>query len=168
MPSKCLIQFASTRVKVTSIVLCMICYDLYKSSRATILSFEGGPSILTIVVLLALFSLLGLLLFPYLPVLAMFRKSPAMTKTRRYSFGPTGITIRSDDATSDCKWSLFERAVEAPNVFVLSLTKYRRIYIPKRCFAFPLVSRKFVILFMKICLGDGGCDVHEAIVHVFG
>src|SRR5260370_32007946 len=67
---------------VTSIVLCLIFYDLYKSSRATILSFQGGESILTIIALLVLFILLGLLLFPYLRVLAMFRKSPTMTKDK--------------------------------------------------------------------------------------
>jgi hypothetical protein len=71
---------------VISIVLCLIFYDLYKSSRATILSFQGGESILAIIALLVLFILLGLLLFPYLRVRAMFRKSPAMTKTRRYTF----------------------------------------------------------------------------------
>ncbi len=120
---------------VTSIVLCLIFYDLYKSSRATILSFQGGESILTIIALLVLFILLGLLLFPYLRVRAMFRKSPAMAKTRRYTFRTTGITIHSDDATSDCKWSLFQRAVETPSVFVFWLTSLQGTYIPKRCFA---------------------------------
>ena len=58
---------------VTSIVLCLIFYDLYRSSRATILSFQGGESILAIIALLVLFILLGLLLFPYLRLRAMFR-----------------------------------------------------------------------------------------------
>lgn len=120
---------------VTSIVLCLIFYDLYKSSRATILSFQGGDSIVAIIALLVLFILFGLLLFPYLRVRAMFRKSPAMTKTRRYTFCATGITVQSDDATSDCKWSLFHRAVETPSVFVFSVTSHHGTYIPKRCFA---------------------------------
>jgi hypothetical protein len=122
---------------IASIVLCMIFYDLYKSSRATILSFQGGESILAIIALLVLFILLGLLVFPYLRVLAMFRKSPALTKTRRYTFGTTGITIKSDDATSDCKWSLYQRAVETPNVFVFSLTTHHGTFVPKRCFTSP-------------------------------
>jgi hypothetical protein len=120
---------------VISIVLCLIFYDLYKSSRATILSFQGGESILAIIALLVLFILLGLLLFPYLRVRAMFRKSPAMTKTRRYTFNSTGITIQSEDASSDCKWSLYQRAYESPSVFIFSLTSYHATYIPKRCFA---------------------------------
>ena len=120
---------------VTSIVLCLIFYDLYKSSRATILSFQGGESILAIIALVVLFILLGLLLFPYLRVRAMFRKSAAMTKTRRFTIGATGITIQSDDATSDCKWSYFQRVDETPSVFVFSLTSHHGTYIPKRCFA---------------------------------
>jgi hypothetical protein len=120
---------------VTAIVLCLIFYDLYKSSRETILSFQGGESILAIMALLVLLILFGLLLFPYLRVRAMFRKSPGMTKTRRYTLGTTGITIRSDDANSDCKWSLFQRAFETPSVFVLSQTTRHGTYIPKRCFA---------------------------------
>jgi hypothetical protein len=108
---------------------------MYKDSRATILSFQGGESILEIIALLVLFILFGLLLFPYLRVRAMFRKSPAMTNTRRYTIGQAGITIQSDDATSDCKWSLFQRAVETPSVFVFLQTSYYGTYIPKRCFA---------------------------------
>jgi len=120
---------------VTSIVLCLIFYDLYKDSRATILSLQGGESILAIMALLLVFILCGLLLFPYLRVLALFRKSPALEKTTRYIIGTTGITIQSDDATADCKWSLFQRAIETSSVFVLSQTSYHGTYIPKRCFA---------------------------------
>lgn len=46
---------------VTSIVLCLIFYHLYKDSRETILSFPGGQAIIA---LLVLFILLALLLFP--------------------------------------------------------------------------------------------------------
>jgi YcxB-like protein len=119
---------------VTAIVLCSIFYGLYKSSRETILSFQGGESILAIMALLVLLILFGLLLFPYLRVRAMFRNSPGMTKTRRYTLGNTGITMRSDDANSDCKWSLFQQAFETPSVFVLSRTTHHGTYIPKRCF----------------------------------
>jgi hypothetical protein len=120
---------------VASVVLCYIFYDLYEGSRATILSFQSGESILAIIALLVLFILSALLLFPYLRVRAMFRKSPALTKTRRYTFGTTGVAIHSEDATSDCRWSLFQRAVETPSVFVFSQTLRGGTYIPKRCFA---------------------------------
>src|SRR5260370_17410873 len=74
---------------VTAILLCLIFYDRYRESRATILSFSGGESILAIIALLVLFILLALLLFPYLRVRAMFRESPSMTKKRRYTFPAT-------------------------------------------------------------------------------
>jgi hypothetical protein len=119
---------------VTAMLLCLIFYDRYEESRATILSFPGGESILAIIVLLVLFILLALLLFPYLRVRAMFRKSPAMTKTRRYTFAVTGITVQSEDANSGCKWSLFQRAEETPDVFVFSLTSHAAMHVPKRCF----------------------------------
>jgi hypothetical protein len=120
---------------VTAIVLCLIFYDLYRDSRTTILSFQGGESILAIIALLVLLILFGLLLFPYLRVRSMFRKSPSMRKTRRYIVGQAGITVQSEDATANCKWSLFQRAIETPTVFVLSQNSYHGTYIPKRCFA---------------------------------
>jgi YcxB-like protein len=56
-------------------------------------------------------------------------------KTRRYTFDSTGIRIQSEDASSDCKWSLYQRGYESPSVFIFSLTSYHATYIPKRCFA---------------------------------
>jgi YcxB-like protein len=122
---------------VASALLCYMLYDMYKSSSATISSFEAGNSILAIIALLVFFILLGLLLFPYLRVRAMFRKSPALTRTRRYTFSTAGLTIHSEDATSDCKWSLFQRVVETQRVFVFSQTSHGGTYVPKRCFASP-------------------------------
>src|SRR5215469_1756640 len=119
---------------VTSIVLCLIFYDLYKDSRDTILSFQGGQSILEMIGLLVLFILFALLLFPYLRVLSIFRKYPAMKKTRHYTFGAKGVMTQSDDANSDCKWSLFLRVFETPKVFVFSTTSRGVMYVPKRCF----------------------------------
>ena len=119
---------------VTAIVLCLIFYDLFRDSWATILSFPGGESILAIIALLVFFILLALLLFPYLRVRAMFRKSPAMAKSQRYTFGATGIKVQSDDVDSDCKWSLFQRVYETPRVFVFSITSHGATYVPKRWF----------------------------------
>ena len=47
---------------VTSIVLCLIFYDLYKNSQATILSFQGGESILAIIALLVLLPIIRALI----------------------------------------------------------------------------------------------------------
>jgi len=120
---------------VISFVLCLIFYDVYKGSQEVISSVQGGESILAVMALLALFILFALLVFPYLRMRAKFRKSPAMTMMWLYTFTATGIRIQSDDATSDCKWSLFLRAWESPSVFVFSLTTHGAIYVPKRCFA---------------------------------
>ncbi|MGA8221873.1 MAG: YcxB family protein [Candidatus Acidiferrales bacterium] len=120
---------------VVSIVLCMIFYDLYQHSRATILSFPDGESIEAVVGLLVLFILFALLLFPYLRIRAMFRRSPILKRTRRYTFEAARITTQSDDANSDCKWSLFQRVVETPSAFVFSLTSQGGMYVPKRCFS---------------------------------
>lgn len=116
---------------VTAFILCVIFYDLYRR-RAALLAFPDGKSILAVVVLLMVFIICALLLFPYLRVRAMFRKSPALTETRRYTFATDGIKIQSDVANSDCKWSLFQRVVETPAVFVLFITTHGAMYVPKR------------------------------------
>ena len=122
---------------VAAIVLCLIFRGFYKDGRATLATFPGGDSILTIVILLIVFVLMGLLLFPYLRIWDRFRKSPALANRRRYTFRNTGITVESDDASSNCKWPLFQRALETPNLFVFSQTSFSATYIPKRCFFSP-------------------------------
>ncbi len=120
---------------VSAGVLCLIFRDLYARSSEALRSFEGGQSILAITVLLATFTLLALLLFPYLRVLALFRKSPALKKTRRLTFRPAGIKIESEDTNSDCKWTLFQRVYETRALFVFMYTAWSAMYLPKRCFA---------------------------------
>jgi hypothetical protein len=120
---------------VTSGVLTLIFYDLFKSSSDALLSFSGGRSILDIVFVLVAFILLALLLFPYLRLLAFFRASPAIKKPRRLTFGTAGIKSESEDVTSYFKWSAIQRALETRGLFVLTQTKYTAIYVPKRCFA---------------------------------
>jgi YcxB-like protein len=120
---------------VAASVLCLIFLDLYKDGRATLATFPDGASILAIVVLLMVFILMALLLFPYLRARALFRKTAAMAKKYRYTFQRTGVTVQSDDADSVCKWSLFQRATETPTLFLFFLSDYGAMYIPKRCFA---------------------------------
>lgn len=116
-------------------VLCLIFYHLYEDSSATLLSFPSGGSILAVVALLMLLVLSGLLLFPYLRIRSLFRKSPALAKTRRYTFSADGIAVQSDDANTECKWSFFQRAVETRTTFSFSTTSLSGTYVPKRCFA---------------------------------
>ncbi len=120
---------------VASVVLCLIFYDLYRDSRATILSFPDGKSILAVIAVLVLFILLALLLFPYLRMRSVFRRFPNIIKTRRYTFNPDGVLIHSEEAHVDCKWSLFRRVVETPSVFLFSYTAQGGAYVPKRCFS---------------------------------
>jgi hypothetical protein len=119
---------------VTAALLCYIFYDLYNRSGETFRSFEGGNSILAIVVLLFLFVLLGLLLFPFLRLLAIFRSTPDFASPRRITFRPDAILFQSAQAKSECKWTLFSRVFETPRVFVLAQGKAGGEYIPKRCF----------------------------------
>jgi YcxB-like protein len=122
---------------VSAFILSLIFYDLYKNESATLLSFPDGESILAVAALLMLFVLLALLVFPYLRVRAMFRKSPGIGKTRRYTFRAAGVTIHSEVSDSDCKWSLFQRVFETPRVFIFSQISSAGTYIPKRCFSSP-------------------------------
>jgi hypothetical protein len=119
---------------VSAAVLCYGFYDLYTHSTEALRFFDGGQSILAILVLLFVFILLGLLLFPYLRVLALFRKS-AMRRPRLVTFSPTGITIESEDANVDCKWSIVKRVMETRSLFLLLYTTAGAMYLPKRCFA---------------------------------
>ena len=119
---------------VSAAVLCYGFYDLYAHSTEALRSFDGGQSILTILILLFLFILFGLLLFPYLRVLALFRK-PAMRKPRLVTLGPVAIRIESEDGNAECKWSIFKRIMETRSLFVFAYTTAGAMYLPKRCFA---------------------------------
>ena len=121
---------------VTAIVICLIFIKLFRDSSA-LLSFPGGKSILAIVILLTGLILCGLLVFPYLRVRAVFRRSPALTKPRRYTFRASGVAVQSDDVNSDLKWSLFQRVVETRAVFAFFASSHQATYVPKRCFSSP-------------------------------
>jgi len=113
-----------------------IFYDLFTRGSDSLRSFPGGDSLLAVAVLLAVLILCGLLLFPYLRMRAAFRKSAYLRKRRTYTFSPENVRIESEDATTECKWTLFERIEETPSVFVLSFAGSRGGgYVPRRCFA---------------------------------
>jgi hypothetical protein len=119
---------------VTAALLCYVFYDLYNRSGETLRSFDGGNSILAIVVLLFVFVLLGLLLFPFLRTLAIFRGTPTFTSSKRITFRSDLVLLESADARSECKWTLFSRVFETPRVFVFARGKAGGTYVPKRCF----------------------------------
>ncbi len=117
---------------VLAITLCVIFYLGYPELVEMTASNENGGAILAIVVVLAVFILLALLLFPYLRVRARFRNSERLRETLRYELRDQGIHFVSEHVTSDSKWSLFVRAWETKTKFALG-SDFRALYIPKRC-----------------------------------
>ena len=107
---------------VGAAVLSYAFYDLYSRSTDALRSFDGGQSILAILVLLGILILLALLLFPYLRVLALFRKSPAIRKPRVVTFRPAGIRIESEEGSADYRWSIVKRVMETRSLFFLPYT----------------------------------------------
>src|SRR4029077_6006634 len=99
---------------VTAALLCYIFYDLYNRSGETLRSFDGGNSTLAIVVLLFVFVLLGLLVFPFLRVLAVFRGTPKYGRPTRVTFRGDSILFENEEAKAECKWTLFSQVFETP------------------------------------------------------
>jgi YcxB-like protein len=116
---------------VSAALLCYIFYDLYGRSSDVLRSLPSGDSIFAVAALLGVFVLCGLLLFPYLRMVAAFRKSPEPKAPRTYKFGAAGVRIESANSLSDCKWSMFRTITETPNVFLLSFGA-GAAYLPKR------------------------------------
>lgn len=121
---------------VVSIVLFWIFYDLYKGQLDALRSFPDSGSIIAVLVVLAVFILLALLLFPYLRMRALFRKSPRFQKPVKYTFNEEGMRFESEHASGALKWSAFDRVVETRKVFALSMAS-TGTYVPKRCFTSP-------------------------------
>jgi len=113
---------------VSAALLCYILYDFCTHSAET-------SSILAIVILLSIFVLLALLLFPVLRLLALFRGTPAFARPKRITFRPDIILSESAEAKGEIKWTFFTWIFETPTAFVFSHGKVGETYIPKRCFA---------------------------------
>lgn len=146
---------------VVAIVLCWIFYDIYKSGLDPLRSFPDSGSIIAVLVVLVVFILLALLLFPYLRVRALFGKSPLFHKAVRYTFSAQGVRFESDDANGALKWSAFDRIVETRKVFVLSTTSQAGTYIPKRCLTSQTDIACSENSFATISRANGHCDATE-------
>jgi hypothetical protein len=119
---------------IASALLCYILYDVYSRSVETLRTFEGGTSIIAILITLFILVLAGLLLFPLLRLRAVFRGTPGFATLKRVTFRPDLILFESESAKAECKWTLFLNVLETPRVFVFSQGKVGATYIPKRCF----------------------------------
>jgi len=122
---------------VAAALLCLIFRDLYGSSRETLQSFPGGASITAVMIVLVVFVLFAILLFPYLRVRALFRSTPSLAETSRITFRPDEILFQSERAKSECKWTLFTRVFETRKVFAFSQGGIGATYVPKRFFTDP-------------------------------
>jgi len=96
---------------VVAVLLCLIFYDIWTSGSETLRSFPDSGGILALIAVLAVFILLALLLFPYLRVRALFRKTPSMSKITRVTFRAKGLLFQSEEATSEIKWPLTSQNV---------------------------------------------------------
>jgi len=108
-------------------------FMLFEILKPPTLSYRPFPSLLTFSLLLASALIAGIYL-PYLRINGMFRKSPALRRSRRWIIGPNGLRTQSEDATGEYKWSLFQEIQETKKNFMLKQTTASATYIPKRCF----------------------------------
>ncbi len=108
-----------------------ILYDLYFAPPHGFLAGDAPPWIVRVALAIGILAVLvGL---QYLAVLRLFQKYPAFRKTRRMTVSPREIVIESDDARSECKWSLFTRVWETSELFLFQQTERTATYVPKRC-----------------------------------
>jgi hypothetical protein len=117
---------------VVAIVLCRVVYDVFFAKGVSLESMPDADAIRLVILVLTVFIVLGLLLFPYLRVLAMFRETPSLNKPRLYTFSADGIRLESEDGSANLKWSIFVRILETSNLFVFQQTSYAATYLPKR------------------------------------
>lgn len=120
---------------VAAALLCWIFSDIYRTGLDTLRSFQDADSIIAILIALAVFILCGLLLFPYLRVRALFRRSPQLRKQITYTFDSGGMHFKSDTSNGTCTWPGFDRVTETRKVFTFSVTDRAATYLPKRCLA---------------------------------
>ena len=104
------------------------------SSEATIDTFPDAASIKLLILALLALIVFGLVLFPYLRWLALFRKTPSMKKVRTYTFTSEGVNCVTDDARYDCNWSVFTRIHESRRGFIFLLGA-QGIHVPRRYFS---------------------------------
>jgi hypothetical protein len=119
---------------VVAAVIAYAVYDVCFSAGQRLESLPDAESIKAVLVTLAIFIVLGLVLFPYLRLVASIRKNHAFRKVVSFTLTSDGVQLRSEDAKGDYKWTLFTHVFETKKAFVLSQGGYGT-YLPKRCFA---------------------------------
>jgi hypothetical protein len=122
---------------VLASVIAYAVYDVCFSPGNTLATLPDAKSISAVLVVLAGFIVLGLLLFPYLRLVAIMRKSAGFREPAKFIFSPKGLRFESTNATGEYSWSAFARVTETKKSFAISQNDFAGTYIPKRCFGSP-------------------------------
>src|SRR6266478_3737721 len=85
----------------------------------------------------ALLALLGAFLVPRLRTRLMIRYDPTLRELRRYSLSNRGVRFESELMTCDCRWDAFFSIVETPRSFLLYLSPFIGMVIPKKHLSEP-------------------------------
>jgi hypothetical protein len=121
---------------VVAIVLCLVVWDRFLAPESSLNTYPDAEALREVIIAITVLILFGLLVFPYLRMLAAFRASPALQRKRRVTFSSDGILWNAQDADANTKWPLFTDISETPRSFVFQTGKYSAgTYVPKRCFS---------------------------------
>ena len=85
----------------------------------------------------ALLAFLGVLFVPRLRARLLFRHDPTLRDLRRYSLSNRGARFESDVMTCDCRWDAFFSIVETRRSFLLYLSPFFGMVIPKKSLSQP-------------------------------
>ena len=85
-----------------------------------------------------------LLVKPYLAARAVVQQTHGQSASVHYSFNEHGIEVKSTHSELHYEWAAVTRAKQSANLFVLYLSRYSAIILPKRCFTTPEQLSSFV------------------------
>ena len=118
---------------------CFLLFQVFTMARSEGHSVDDALT----VPILAVVAILAGIFLPYLRILRMFKKSPALRRPRRVTLTSEGMRMEAEDASGEYKWALFWRIRETYKCFLLFQTTHSATYIPKRCFSSPEEISRF-------------------------
>ena len=98
-------------------VLAYAVYDLFLRPSSSVREFQDWQSIVAVIVVLSVFIVLGLVVFPFLRVYSMYKKSPGLQEAMQKTFAPEGISSKSANVEGTLRWSAFIRIQETRTHF---------------------------------------------------
>jgi hypothetical protein len=85
-----------------------------------------------------------LLVKPYLSARAVVQQTHGQSASIHYSFNERGIEVKTAHSELHYDWVAVTKAKQSAHLFVLHLSKYSAIILPKRCFTTPEQLSVFV------------------------